>query len=375
MTAINILVQRDAVHFVSDGASYDAEQRLVSVGPKVWPLPHISAAIGVRGPAIALPLLAYFVGHAANSYDALKINIVEVLENAFANIHIVLGQCATGAAFEVAIGGISETIGADAYVVSCSKDGMVSPLTQITELGFMPSCEEIDSFVMMQTAKHLQSKSPIDEIDPSDFGLQTIEMQRSAKFGDHNTCHVGGFVQLTTVRASGVETKVLRRWPDGIGDLLNDNLTATSGAIGALSVDSLSISDNAVTVPSVQNFSGVTLTNGGGTVTCASFNLSVDTTGLSGKTITVYAIATFMEDVVIPSGGSGSASFSLFINGSSVANSAGGTYQAQGTALTGSASITGTGSVMTIAVAAKAAISGVSSLHVNGTLFAMAAKR
>jgi hypothetical protein len=375
VTALNIIKQKDAVHLVSDGAAYDAKQRLVSIGPKVWPLPHINAAIGVRGPTIALPLLAHFVGHAVTSYDALKINIAAVLRNAFANTHGVLGQSAAGAAFEIAIGGISETVGADAYVVACSADGVVSPLTQITELGFMPTCETIDSFVLMQMAKHLRSNSPINEIDPADFGLQTIEMQRAAKFGDHNTCHVGGFAQITTVRAGGIETKLLRRWPDEVGELLNDNtLTAVSGAIGALSIGSLSLAGQAVTVPSAQNFSAVLSSSGS---VLSSFNLSVDTTGLSGQSIVIYVSTTILispfQTAIISS--SVSFSFNLQVNSAVVVSTPGGAWQTPNASLSGSITITGNGSVMSIPVSVSGSCNASGTFTATGTLFAIAAKR
>jgi hypothetical protein len=217
MSAMNILKQPDFVHLISDGASYDEHHRLVSIGPKVWPLSHINAAIGARGPSIALPLLAHFVGHAASSYDGLKTNIVGVLKSAFANMKAVTDLCPAidkGMYADVAIIGFSERSGEpDAYVISKPKDEDAAwPVTQIPEMGFMPSLPEINTWIKTIGVS-------INELDPCDFGLRVLEMQRAARF--HERCHVGGFAQITTVtRAGGINSKMLRHWNDTPGSLM-----------------------------------------------------------------------------------------------------------------------------------------------------------
>ena len=65
-------------------------------------------------------------------------------------------------------------------------------------------------------------------------------------------------------------------------------ITSDSGVIGALSVKSLSIGDNAVTVPVSVSFSGTAPT---GFITFAAFTVYVDTTGLAGKDISVWCLA------------------------------------------------------------------------------------
>jgi hypothetical protein len=217
MTAINILRQKNAVHLISDGASYDENQRLVSSGPKVFALPHINTAIGIRGPTVALPLIAHFVGHAASSYDGLKTNIAGVLKSAFANMKAVTDLCPAidrGMYADVAIIGFSERSGEpDAYVISKPKDEDAAwPVTQIPEMGFMPSLQEINTWIKTIAVS-------INELDPCDFGLRVLEMQRAARF--HERCHIGGFAQITTVtRTGGINSKMLRHWNDTPGSLM-----------------------------------------------------------------------------------------------------------------------------------------------------------
>lgn len=146
-----------------------------------------------------------------------------------------------------------------------------------------------------------------------------------------------------------------------------DSITAANAAIAALAVKSLNIQGNAVTVPQVTSFTGNTAVALG---TIMSFNLSIDTTGLSGVSIPIYAIAVLVSPGVGASGGSG-LNGTLAINGSQVCQAGGGT-KIDIMTLSGSLSVTGTGGVMSIAVVFQAG--GIIATS-NGTLFAMAAKR
>jgi hypothetical protein len=154
------------------------------------------------------------------------------------------------------------------------------------------------------------------------------------------------------------------------------SITSASGAIGALSVNALSIGDNAITVPATQsltsNVSPTPLTN---LTLVSSVTLSIDTTGLTGKTIAILA------------GFSGAVSFTnsyygnvdLRINGSSIFNYAFTLLPIPILGVTGTALITATGGVMSITVAAYFATDvdglGNKATMQTRTIWATAAKR
>jgi hypothetical protein len=130
--------------------------------------------------------------------------------------------------------------------------------------------------------------------------------------------------------------------------IVTGSLTSASGVFGALSVDALSISDNAVTVPAVQtltsNVAPQPLTN---LTLVSSVTLSVDTTGLAGKPITIFA--GFNGAVAFTTSYYGN--IDLRINGTSIFN-----YAFQGLAppfltATGGLVLTATGGTMSIPVA------------------------
>jgi hypothetical protein len=137
-------------------------------------------------------------------------------------------------------------------------------------------------------------------------------------------------------------------------------------------VDSLSIADHAVTVPSVQNFS-VLLT--GLVQTVASYNLSVDTTGLSGKTITIYATYAALIDPSANIFANGAVfTADLWINGSQVQVAGG--YTGPAFTMARSVDITGTGGVVTVAILARAQCVNIANNYtITGAVFAIAAKR
>jgi hypothetical protein len=166
-----------------------------------------------------------------------------------------------------------------------------------------------------------------------------------------------------------VTTQVLNAGAVTAGKIATGTITSASGVIGALGVDSLSIKDNAITVPTVATIGSLLGTGSANLV--FNFNLSVDTTGLSGKTIAIYVICNMTYSA--PS--TTSTASTLQINSTTVANltfigsTNGNTY-----VISGSLNVTGTGSVMTIPVQLFWNAPNTCSLSTSNC-FAVAAKR
>lgn len=155
-----------------------------------------------------------------------------------------------------------------------------------------------------------------------------------------------------------------------------NSITAANGAIQDLSVQSLKLGDNAVTVPLVQTLGGsVSISNGG--TTFLSGTLSINTAGLSGKVIAIYADVTYKFTVAGGLSGTENTSWSLAINGSQVDGFS--IVMAASQTLIGSMSgatnIVGNGGVMSIPVTVTGVAGGGADSVTSGCLFAMAAKR
>lgn len=165
------------------------------------------------------------------------------------------------------------------------------------------------------------------------------------------------------------------------GKIAAGAITSDSGVIGALAVKSLSIGDNAVTVPMVQTLGALVNIPTTG-VTFLSGTLSIDTNGLGGKVIAIYANVTFKFTVSGGLSGTENTQWRLFINSAQVdgfdivmaAN------QTLIGSMSGATTITGTGGVVSVPVqvtglAGGGSGSGGDRVAAGACLFAMAAKR
>lgn len=158
--------------------------------------------------------------------------------------------------------------------------------------------------------------------------------------------------------------------------ILSGTLTSDSGVFGALAIKSLSLGDNAVTVPVVQRLASDIPCSNNGNIDYFSFTLSVDTTGLGGKTIPVFAsvcaqwLNTFSSTI--------SAQFRLYMNGVLMSDY---TISAPtgGIGLviqSGAIAVTGTGGIISIPIVARVTNgTDASYMRAGGTIFGQAVKR
>src|ERR1700704_1834719 len=79
MSALITLIQREAVHILCDGAGYDSGGTMQHVLSKSFAIPHLSAVIGTRGPAVALPFIATRLSTMFGSFDELAAGIEAAL--------------------------------------------------------------------------------------------------------------------------------------------------------------------------------------------------------------------------------------------------------------------------------------------------------
>jgi len=229
MSAINTVIQADSVHLICDGASYDADGRLVSVGPKMQMLPHLNAAVACRGPRASVPLFADLLSAAASTYDELKAEAPTFLRELRPMLDATFAHCELGADFDVVIAGISESDGPDAYLICSHERYGVQPWTvvQFAGLAMMPADAATQARVFASIPDN------VDLVDPERDGRIILEAQRVFPIdhgGDRSFVGVGGFAQLTSITRDGISTRVIHRWPDEIGEPIgaSDILAATA---------------------------------------------------------------------------------------------------------------------------------------------------
>ena len=219
MSAINVLVQSKAVHFLTDGAGYDADRTFLMRGPKILPVPHLSCAISVRGPASARPILCELLSHVGTSYNELRSSAAEAVREACKFYAPVFAQCSTGSDLEEVVGGFTDEGLPDAYMVAShsrygSEPWMVTPIEGLT---FLPNDQKLHARVVAS----LPAGATPDDLDFAKVGLAIMELQRSnpeASSEGDNKCAIGAFAQMTTITVDGIQTKIIHRWPDVIGE-------------------------------------------------------------------------------------------------------------------------------------------------------------
>ena len=219
MTAANIFIQQDAVHMVTDGAAVRDDGSIDHICPKVSIMPHIKAAVCVRGTPAAL---AIFCGEMAkaDSYDHLKAAITCIVKDAFDRYSPALAAVNPNAlTAEIFVAGWSEKSNSpDAYVMATTDfNQKIFPAWKVVPLGgcIVPGGADLERDFSSLPAEFDESRV-----------IELVRRQRESRSPiPGNTSHVppagvGGFVQLTTVKRKSIETKILKRWPDYPGDFI-----------------------------------------------------------------------------------------------------------------------------------------------------------
>lgn len=200
----------------------------------------------------------------------------------------------------------------------------------------------LSKFVVASDKIQFQSASVNDGV-PIDFlTLGTIGGVTNMVLTGNFTAD--GYVLARMVAANQIQTVHLDAVSVTAAKMAVGSITAANGAIDNLAVKSLKIGDNAVTVPNVAAITSFLGTGTGATI--FAYNMSVDTTGLSGKTIhvyaTVYCTCSFSAVNIVHSA-------SLFINGVNVQGMS--FTSGQWFVVSAALAITATGAVQVIPIA------------------------
>lgn len=218
MSSVIIIRQARRIALLTDGAAYDADGLLTGMTPKVIPLPHLNAAVAVRGIGAALALVAAWLTINVSSYDDIEHKLPDFLHELTPD-GIVLG--AQGA-FDFFVAGFSLARGSDSYVLA--NHALTAGLEPFVPIRTGPLCigPGTPEFQRELYALYPLGVTSVEELDAEDFGLKVMEAQRRRKFpmyndGGEGFHMVGSFAQLTDIRPDRIETRILRRWNDPMG--------------------------------------------------------------------------------------------------------------------------------------------------------------
>lgn len=212
MTATNVILGLDAAHLVTDGAAIDSAGRLVHTVHKVTPLPHLNAAVAFRGARAVNSMALDAIAAGANSYDQLAATIDMLLREQFDQIAPVwkkqFGLHILDA--EIVVAGWSESRGPHAYVMATTDKNKTFGLRAWRPI-------EIQGAFLAPSDNTLAADFAKLQIEFNDERVVEL-VHRQRTIGPMPG--VGSFVQLTTVRKHGIESRILKRWPDAVGEVL-----------------------------------------------------------------------------------------------------------------------------------------------------------
>jgi hypothetical protein len=237
MAAINVIRQNQAVHILSDGAFCDATGIVCEIGPNAFALPHLPAALAIRGSSHFMPFLVHRLSRECRSFDDMLPKIVPAALEVHVSFPMAFGTLGYGAMepdFDIVVVGWSKNRAAPASYLVCSHDrpitgGLAAKAWQLVELPdvlIAPPIAEKQISAVGWNIPH----SP-DSFRPDVDGLALLKAQRLSRreldpsSGMRGQVYVvGGFIQLTSVSSHGVNSDVLHWWPDQVGRRIEPQL-------------------------------------------------------------------------------------------------------------------------------------------------------
>jgi hypothetical protein len=220
MTAINVIRHPDAIYILTDGAGFGEDSQPSALVNKVFPLPHLNAALALRGQFPMLVVLASALSTVAiDTFDELKRLLPSIALQVASGLRPVM----VSVEFDLVVGGFSEASGSDSYgVFSHDRHGLAPwKVHQFGEMSVAPQSDEVQAF-LWSFPEGMSAKDFTPEVD----GLALLNVQRATAEGGRI---MGGFAQLTKITRQGIGTRVLERWPVTAGaDLRPDFAAATA---------------------------------------------------------------------------------------------------------------------------------------------------
>lgn len=218
MTAINVVLEPGRAHVFADGGHFSGKV-LRRIAVKTYPLAGFNAVLAWSGPSDDVSYVL----------DAVRLSGATSLPDLLAKIPVMIAGFGWKHPFSAIFVGVFA--------------GAAMGVTVEQE-------DKVQSLGVWSTVKALPSAVAFDPSDIVGSGIRMIEDQR----GHHGI--VAGFVQHVEVSQTGIEARILRRWPD----LVAGGQGGTHAAkIGDLQVDAINIKGAAITGAVTSTASGVNI--------------------------------------------------------------------------------------------------------------------
>lgn len=230
MAAINVIRQKAAVHIISDGAFCDNTGIVCEIGPNAFALPHLPAALAIRGSTHFMPFLVHRLSRECRSLEDLLAKLVRTAREVHLSFPMAFGTLAYGTIepdFDIVITGWSKARAATGSYLVSSHDRVVAPgltagawqLVELPEILIAPPIAEKQiSATGWKVPYSAASFRPEVDAIPLLYAQRQSRRELDPRFGVTGFAHVvGGFIQLTSVSPNGVNSEILHWWHDAVG--------------------------------------------------------------------------------------------------------------------------------------------------------------
>lgn len=230
MSSVVAICQTDAIHLVTDGALYDHEGTVTAFQSKIIPLRSAGSVLALRGASWAAGPLTLILG-AADSFDQAIDRLPDLMERMVIQFNDKLGLDVPSVDrdFEVTIAGWSSKYGrfvvavASSYI-PCDPDDSSGNSHQPDYQQFVPreapkayTAPLID--VQGVLGREIITMGDVNALDGGvdGFALHCAQRVTPGIYCGKPVHLIGGFAELTTITRAGFESRIIREWPDAVG--------------------------------------------------------------------------------------------------------------------------------------------------------------
>jgi len=218
MTAINVLVRRDRVHVMTDGAVFLPEGEVIGSMQKVYILAQADAVLAIRGPTYIGPALyGALNGSSLTGFDDLLAKLIPAVRHSLDSLRFLDPEAVAAAGkrldlrrADVVVAGWSRARGggeihkldtsAEEWRIEPQGEGFIMPgdnpalMERLQAHSWDLSDERQDERRLLELVHH---QCAVDDLLPNGALFPTA----------------GAFAQYTVITAQGISTRIVERWP------------------------------------------------------------------------------------------------------------------------------------------------------------------
>lgn len=227
MSSTIVHLGEQCVHVLTDTAGLTVSGKVGGFVTKLFPVPHANLVVACRGHVGVLPIAAMVLQqHAGSTFDEILENAERVLKSTFMDQRdpaLVSAVQSVGASHDaqVVLAGISERKGPCAKMMCISDEAgalrWAAEEIEGEDAMFAEFTDEIET-----EFERRADAVPGGRIGQLGWLIDRIRHCKAPIFGcGDDIAQIGGHAVLTKITAGAMETRILRVWPDRIGERIN----------------------------------------------------------------------------------------------------------------------------------------------------------